>query len=176
MTIEPPDEPDQTGATPRASSDFVVMNPNGEVVYGCLTRDQGSALRTYVPDMSTQGIGTVRVWFPDNFSNPDLHPNPLANQVLARLGYQHPTGWYGPVAVSMEEDMAGYIASLSPGVREIVDELLAPMDGTDIRPTARTVAIDSELLGESTPDAEFDSAPEEFAPPSFEAPGTGAGL
>ncbi len=124
-------------------ADYVVLNPDGQALYGSRDPDQGirDALRPHVPDLSTQGMGRVRAWFADDFSNPDLHPNPLADQVLARLGYQHPTGWYGPVAVSMEEDTAGRIPPLDSTVRETVDELLAPADGAAIHAPARTAGV-----------------------------------
>ncbi|MBF6063485.1 hypothetical protein IU500_18540 [Nocardia terpenica] len=163
-------------------TDFVVLNPDGTVIYGSRDGDQRvwEAIRTHVPDLSTQGMGRVRAWFADDFSSPDLLPNPLADRVLTRLGYQHPTGWYGPVALSMEEDMVGEIAALDSEVCKMVDDLLATADGTATNhATARTAEIvDSTLLDDLNvaSAADFGSAPTESALPTFPEPDTGAGL
>ncbi|MEV0109233.1 hypothetical protein AB0H42_23225 [Nocardia sp. NPDC050799] len=117
-------------------ADLVVLHPDGTVVYDSFAPGQGvqAAIRAHMPDSSTQGMGRVRAWFADTFSDPDLAPNPLAYQVFARLGYQHPSGWYGPVAMTMEENSAGIIAPLAPDIRATVEELHARMHGTGTRP------------------------------------------
>ncbi|WP_280426681.1 hypothetical protein [Nocardia carnea] len=116
--------------------DFVVLHPDGTAVYDSFAPGQGvpAAIRVHVPDPSTQGMGRVRAWFADSFSDPELAPNPLAYEVFARLGYRHPSGWYGPVAVTMEEDSEGIIASLAPDIRATVEQLHARMRGTGTRP------------------------------------------
>lgn len=81
------------------------------------------AIRRLVPDLSTQGTGRLRLWFCDRFA--DLPPNPLADAVIGRLGYRHPTGWYGPVAITMAEDATGDVPPLLPEVRAAIDELIA---------------------------------------------------
>lgn len=113
-------------------ADFVVLHPDGTTVYGSCGPGQGvrAAIRAHVPELSTQGMGRVRAWFPDTFSDPELLPNPLAYQVFAHLGYRHPSGWYGPVAVTMEENSAGIIAPLAPDIRATVQEVHARMRGT----------------------------------------------
>lgn len=122
-------------------ADFVVLHPDGAAIYGSRDRAQPvrNALGAHVPELSTQGLGRVRAWFADDFASPALRPNPLANQVLARLGYRHPSGWYGPVAVTMEEDRAGNIAELAPDVRDTVDELSATRSGADTRTVERFI-------------------------------------
>ncbi|MFI6041954.1 hypothetical protein ACIA8C_09985 [Nocardia sp. NPDC051321] len=161
-------------------ADFLVLNPDGEVLYGSRNRDQEmrDAVRTHVPDLSTQGMGRLRAWFADDFSNPDLLPNPLADQVLARLGYQLPTGWYGPVAVSMEEDGAGDIPPLDSKVRETLDELLAPLGGATVHAAAHMAGGDSHVFGDSdiTQDIESFSSPTESVTPPFDVPDAGADL
>lgn len=119
-----------------SDADFVVLHPDGTAVYVSRAPGEGvrAAIRAHVPDLGTQGMGRVRAWFADTFSTPELPLNPLAYQVLARLGYRHPSGWYGPVAVTMEEDTAGIIAPLAPDVRATVEELHARMRGSGSRP------------------------------------------
>ncbi|WP_249643850.1 hypothetical protein [Nocardia sputi] len=117
-------------------ADFVVLHPDGTVVYGSFAPGEGvrAAIRAHVPDLGTQGMGRARAWFADTFSDPELPPNPLAYQVFAWLGYRHPSGWYGPVAVTMEEDAAGSIALLEPDVRATIEELHARMRGSGSHP------------------------------------------
>lgn len=112
-------------------ADFVVLHPDGTAAYGSFAPGRGvqDAIRAHVPDSSTQGMGRVRAWFADTFSDLEMLPNPLAYQVFARLGYRHASGWYGPVAVTMEEDSAGIIAPLAPDIRATVEELHARMRG-----------------------------------------------
>jgi hypothetical protein len=80
-----------------------------------------AAIKAHVPDLASQGLGPLRMWYADDFSHPELYPNPLADEVIERLGYRHT--WAGPVALSMEEDPhSGQIAPLSAEVRTAVDE------------------------------------------------------
>ncbi|WP_433574906.1 hypothetical protein [Nocardia brasiliensis] len=162
-------------------TDFVVLRPDGTAVYG--SRDHGKglpeAIRGHIPDLSTQGMGPVRAWFADNFGDPRLQPNLLADQVLGRLGYKHPSGWYGPVAVTMEEDGEGYVPPLAPEVREVVEDLSAGTDGPDIRTAAHSADIlDAAILADhdSAWGADIDSGPTESAQTPLNGPGTGADL
>lgn len=107
-------------------TDFVLLPVDGPPRSG--RREPGEtinqAIRRHVPDYGTAPAGRLRLWFRDRFG-PDLPPNPLADAVIARLGYRHPTGWYGLVAVSMEEDATGDVPPLLPEVRAAIDELVA---------------------------------------------------
>ncbi|WP_327116490.1 hypothetical protein OHB12_04740 [Nocardia sp. NBC_01730] len=150
-------------------ADFVVLQPDGAVIYGSRDRDQGwrDAIRAHVPDLSTQGIGRVRAWFADDFASLDLRPNPLADQVLAHLGYRHPSGWYGPVAVTMEENMAGDIPPLSSEVRETVNGVLATANSPDSR-TADIVDTGLPADLDAALEADIDSASKDSVRPSIQ--------
>ncbi|MFX0576228.1 hypothetical protein [Nocardia nepalensis] len=162
-------------------ADFVVLQPGGAAIYGSRERDQGlrAAIGAHVPDLATQGMGRVRAWFADDFTSSDLHPNPLADQVLARLGYDHPSGWYGPVAVTMEEDVTGHIAPPGSEVRETVNEVLAAAQDTETR-TATSIAdiVDAALITDPDvePESDIGTAPTESAQPSIQAPDAGVDL
>lgn len=104
--------------------DFAVLHPDGRLEYGRRAEGESPnrALRAHiVADVATQGMGRLRAWFSDDFAT--LPPNPLADRVLSSIGYHHPTGWYGTVAVSMEEDGNGDPPPLPPAVRATFDEL-----------------------------------------------------
>ncbi|WP_067891590.1 hypothetical protein [Nocardia vaccinii] len=156
-----------------AVADFVVINPDGTVLYD--VRDQGSGLRgslaRHVPDLSTQGMGRVRAWFADDFSAPALEANPLAYRVLTGLGYRHPTGWYGPVALTMEETPSGNVPPLTPEVRETLNDLFAAASSTYGAPsdfsTRATTAemIDAALPAGQDASTEIDSAATPTTPP-----------
>lgn len=107
--------------------DFVLLPVDGPSRYIRRRPGEGinSAIRRHIPDLGTQGAGRVRMWFSDTFG-PDAPPNPLADRVIGRLGYRHRSGWYGPVAVSMEENAAGVVPPLLPEVRAVIDEFAAP--------------------------------------------------
>lgn len=104
---------------------FVVLNPDGSATYG--SHQQGSSILTavdrHIPDLGTQGLGRLRMFFSDTFTA-DMPPNELADRVIGALGYTHRTGWFGTVAVSMEEDWTGEIGPLTPEVRATIDELI----------------------------------------------------
>lgn len=108
-----------------ASPDFAVLYPDGRLEYGRRAEDESatSALRPYIADIATQGMGRLRAYFCDQFTA--LPPNPLADRVLSAIGYHHPTGWYGTVALSMEEATNGDCPPLTPEVRATLDELAA---------------------------------------------------
>jgi hypothetical protein len=76
---------------------FAVLRPTGRVAYG--HRERGETT-------NTQGMGRLRTWFSDEFI-PDMPANRLADAVIGRLGYRHPAGWVGPVAVAVEEAATG---------------------------------------------------------------------
>ncbi|NKQ59050.1 hypothetical protein HFP15_40030 [Amycolatopsis sp. K13G38] len=105
--------------------DFAVLHPDGRLEYGRLGEDGSAyhAVKPYIDDVSSQGMGRLRAWFSDGFGG--LPPNPLADRVLSSVGYHHPTGWRGTVALSMEEDQAGEYAPLPTEVRATLDELAA---------------------------------------------------
>lgn len=110
--------------------DFAVIHPAGageRVTYDRRRPGESinNAIRRHIPDLGTQRMGRLRMWFTDEFT-PDLPPNPAADTVIGRLGYQHPRRWLGPVALSMEEDHAtGDVPPLLPEVQQTIDELLA---------------------------------------------------
>ncbi|GAB4589992.1 hypothetical protein [Nocardia sp. IFM 10818] len=103
-----------------APSDFVVLHPDGRAEYHHtpVGRSLRDAIGDHVPNKASQGHRAVRMWFSDGFSAPGLYPNRLADDVLGQLGYTYQ--WYGPVAVSMDEDAHGETAALSAEVREAV--------------------------------------------------------
>lgn len=106
--------------------EFAVLLPDGRLEYR-QRRGEGEsaarALRPYIADVATQGMGRLRAWFCDEFAT--LPPNPLADRVLSAIGYHHPTGWRGAVALSMEEDGNGEHPPLTAEVRATLDELAA---------------------------------------------------
>lgn len=132
--------------------DFVVMHPDGAVVYD--VRDQELGLRRsiaeHVPDLGTQGMGRLRAWFADDFGDPALHPNPVAEHVFNAMGYHHPSGWRGPVALSMEENSEGYIEPLTPEARHALDELLADVTGPYVA-ELRAPSSPAEVIEASLP-------------------------
>jgi hypothetical protein len=105
------------------SPDFAVLHPDGRLEYG--RRGEGesilSALRPHIDELGTQGMGRLRAFFSDRFAS--RPPNPLADTVLSSIGYHHPTGWYGTVAVSMEKDATGDCPPLTAEIRATLDEL-----------------------------------------------------
>lgn len=169
------------GPSMSEQADFVVLQPDGTVVYGAPDHNQGlrTAISAHVPDLSIQGTGRVRAWFADDFGGPDLYPNLLADQVLARLGYEHPAGRYRPVAVTMYEDMTGRIPPLASEVPEIVDELFVKADTTDTRAASHTAAfIDAAQPADlhATSATDIDSSPSESEQPSIQGIDTGVDL
>lgn len=107
------------------AEDYAVLHPDGRVTYGRFPPGETAyeAIKREIPGLGTQGMGRLRAWFTDDFTG--QAGNPLADVVLTAVGYQHPTGWAGPVAVSMEEDATGTVPSLVPEVRAMIDELAA---------------------------------------------------
>jgi hypothetical protein len=64
------------------------------------------------------------MWYVDYFT-PDLAGNPLADYMISHLGYHLKTGWFGPVALTMEED--SYLDDVPPlttEVRATLDDLV----------------------------------------------------
>ena len=87
--------------------DFVVLTPGGELVYGLRARGQSmrSAISAHIPPEVMTTIAPernprIRLWFPDQ-RFPAEQANGLADTVMTHLGYHHPSGWAGPVAISM---------------------------------------------------------------------------
>lgn len=112
---------------------YAILHPDGRAIYG--GRDRGRTLRDeladHIPNLSSQGLGRLRMWFSDDFCDPHMAPNTLADDVVTRLGYRHPFEWRGPVGLTMEEDVTGDIAPLSATVHATVDELVALAQGAD---------------------------------------------
>lgn len=113
--------------------DFVVIYPAGAAERITYDRRRpgesiNNAIRRHIPDLGTQGMGRLRMWFNDTFTA-DLPPNPTADLVVGRLGYRRSNGWFGPVALSMNEDNGtGDCPPLLPEVQQTIDELLAVTD------------------------------------------------
>jgi len=106
-------------------ADFALLTSSGHLTYGCRRPDESifTALRREIPDLSTQGLGQLRMWFTDVFTA-ELPDNHLADEVIGRLGYHHLYGWAGPVALTLEEDPhTGDVPALTPEVRATLDEL-----------------------------------------------------
>ncbi|MGV9836646.1 hypothetical protein ACWDUL_20995 [Nocardia niigatensis] len=84
--------------------DFLVLHTDGRITADVRRPGESinTAIRRHIPDLGTQGLGRLRMWFSDTFT-PDLPDNHLADQVITRLGYRHIDGWRGPVAISMED-------------------------------------------------------------------------
>lgn len=105
--------------------DFAMLHPDGRLEYAQCGASESivTAMKTYITNMSTQGMGRLRAFFTDDFSA--LPANPLADRVFSSVGYHHPTGWRGTVAVTMEEDHTGECPPLTAEVRASLDELSA---------------------------------------------------
>lgn len=103
--------------------EFALIHPVGslEFPHAPDSASLASTLRTYIPGLGTQGMGRLRAWFADDFG--DLVPNALADAVLAGVGYHHPSGWRGPVALTMEEAADGHVPSLEANVRAAINDL-----------------------------------------------------
>jgi hypothetical protein len=111
---------------PPPGPDFLVFHPDGQITFGHRAAGESfsRAIRRGIPSLrslGTSGTGLIRLWYHDQFT-PDLAPNPLADHVIAALGYHHPTGWYGAVAMSMEEDPA--TREVPPLPRELQDGII----------------------------------------------------
>lgn len=106
--------------------EFALLLPDGRLEFHHAAGNRGltSTLRGHISGLGTQGLGRLRMWFSDDFG-PDRRANPLANAVIEGLGYRHPTGWYGPVAVTMEEDSAGAVPTLTSNARDALEDLAA---------------------------------------------------
>jgi hypothetical protein len=110
---EPPrphDPPAGWVERPVVRPEFFVLRPDGTITYGRRAPGESldSAVRAAIPEvriLGTSTLGMARLWYHDFFT-PDLPRNQLADLIVAELGYRHETGWYGPVAVSMDENPA----------------------------------------------------------------------
>lgn len=89
------------------------------------------AIRADVPNLSTQALGGgrgIRLWFMDDFTYSGAARNPLADKVITALGYQHPHGWSGPVALSHEtEGEGGLPLPVEPETSALVAEMAAQL-------------------------------------------------
>lgn len=115
------DQHEKSGAV-----EFALLFPDGRLQFHHAADHQTltNALRGEITDLGTQGLGRLRMWFSDSFA-PDLASNPLANAVIAGLGYRHPSGWYGTVAVTMEEGPDGAVPTLTSHARAALEDLAA---------------------------------------------------
>ena len=107
----------------RDAVEFALLHSDGRLEFSHAP-DSDSLLRTmreHIPGLGTQGMGRLRAWFTDDFGT--LPANPLADAVLSGIGYHHPTGWRGPVALTMEEASDGNTPSLEPNVRAAIEDL-----------------------------------------------------
>jgi len=103
---------------------FAVLQPDGQITYGYRLDGDSTyrAVRAYISGPASQGTGRLRAWYSDSFTA-DMPPNPLADRVLSAIGYHHPSGWRGTVALSMEEDNSGECPPLTVEVQATLDEL-----------------------------------------------------
>lgn len=103
--------------------DIAVLHLNGRLTYENRLAGESTyrAMASHIDDVSSQGMGRLRVWFSDTFG--DRPANPLADRVLSAIGYHHPTGWRGTVALSMAEDATGECPPLSAAVIATLDDL-----------------------------------------------------
>lgn len=108
---------------PTDTVEYALLHPEGQLEFAHAPNSDSlvRTMRDRLPELGTQGVGRLRAWFADDFGA--LPPNPLADAVLAGVGYHHPTGWHGPVGLSMEEDQEGIVASLDPNVRTLIEDL-----------------------------------------------------
>lgn len=87
--------------------DFAVLHPDGRIHYhrhsgGPVHHAIRAAIIAPGGVLGTQGMGPLRAWYTDDFTG--LARNPLADRVLTVIGYRHPTGWRGLVAITAEDD------------------------------------------------------------------------
>lgn len=110
-------------STDHDAVEFALLHPTGtlEFVQAPASDALLRTVREHIPELGTQGMGRLRAWFTDDFTG--LPPNPLADSVISGLGYRHPTGWRGPVALTMEEASDGTTFSLHGNVRAAIEDL-----------------------------------------------------
>lgn len=103
--------------------EFALLHPTGtlEFVRAPASDALLPTIREHIPGLGTQGMGRLRAWFTDDFA--ELPANPLADSVISGMGYRHPTGWRGTVALSMEEETDGTTSSLTGNVRAAIEDL-----------------------------------------------------
>lgn len=103
--------------------EFALLHCDGRLEFArAADRDSLThTMREYIPGHSTQGMGRLRAWFTDDFGA--LPANPLADAVLSGFGYHHPSGWRGPVALTMEELTDEDSPSLTPNARAAIEDL-----------------------------------------------------
>ncbi|WP_280465373.1 hypothetical protein [Nocardia brasiliensis] len=110
-----------------APADFVVLHTDGTASWGCGDVDSiMDALGVDRAFLDVSGAGRIQLWHTEASAD----PNPLSERVLTRLGYRHPAGWNGPIALTTRAlgrmDLA---APLAADVCETVQELAtAPSD------------------------------------------------
>jgi hypothetical protein len=120
-------------------TEYLVIDTSGDLTEG--TRKPGREVRQAIAAHLPAG-NTVRaesgylpgltIWCADDFEHgPGLYTNPVADRVIDRLGYRHPSGWYGPVAITMAENSFGDIPPLTPAACATVSELVAAANDED---------------------------------------------
>lgn len=111
--------------------DMLVITPDGAARYD--TRQAGedtyTAVRRHIPRpaaLGTMGLGRLRAFYVDDFATQE--PSPLADRVISAVGYHHPSGWCGPVILTMEE-ADGEVPPLTPDVIATLAELTGSTPG-----------------------------------------------
>lgn len=111
--------------------DMLVITPDGAARYD-VRRDGESAfdaVRRHIPrptPLGTMGLGRLRAFYVDDFATQE--PCPLADRVISAVGYHHPSGWCGPVILTMEE-ADGEVPPLTPDVIATLAELTGSTPG-----------------------------------------------
>lgn len=103
---------------------FALLAVDGQLSYHEFTADSEpwEQIKKHVPMLGSQGMGRLRAWYVDDFAGQER--NRLADEVLQAVGYHHPTGWCGPVVLTMEEQYGEY-DPLPPEVVSTLDEIAA---------------------------------------------------
>lgn len=116
------------------TTEYALLRSDGRLEFSQAEDDAlRQTLRSHISDLSSQGAGSVRMWFHDTFTQ-DTPRNYLAEHVIGELGYHHPYGWYGTVALTMEEDPFGRIGSLVPEIRSIIEHAASQVSWAQYHP------------------------------------------
>jgi hypothetical protein len=117
---------------PTETADYLVIDTDGTLTSG-VRRPGGDVRQAITAAANLPEDNSVRaengylrgltIWCADRFAG--LYTNPVADRVIARLGYTHPSGWRGPVALTMSETGYGDIPALTTATRVAVAEALA---------------------------------------------------
>ncbi|MGV9678776.1 hypothetical protein ACWDSJ_26130 [Nocardia sp. NPDC003482] len=135
------------------NADFVVLHPDGTVVYGC--GDIHSMMDALGVDRVLLDIGAagrVQVWHVDARSG----PNQWGERVLTAVGYRRPTDWMGPIALTTRTYPFQDVAPLAADVRVAVEELVTPVR----RAGASAAALTTETVDAMLPPGPDSTLPE----------------